>query len=154
MQLAEAMTARGFVPQQLQRTAPHNRLVMIIGMIFFISGWIIQLTNGDYYAYVISLLGLFMIIFWFWWISKKIPQSIYKRENWSWLDGMISAILLSGLCVYILPLPFIDHHILAYSSYPTILLPDFDIVVGCLSICFLLPAYIKKGPAHDHFSER
>lgn len=154
MQLAESMTSRGFVPYQLQSTTPHNRFVIITGMIFFIAGWIVQLSNGNHYAYGLSLLGLFMIIFWFLWISKQIPQSTYKREKWSWLDVIISVIFLSGLCVYIIPLPFIDHQILIYNAYPTIILPDFDIIVGCVSLCFLIPAFINRGPAHDLISKR
>jgi len=154
MQLAEAMTARGFIPHQQQGAIPHNRLVIFGGLVIFISGWIIQLTNGSDYAYGISFLGVAIIVLWFWQISKKIPHSVYKREKWLLLDWVISAIVLVGLCAYLVPSPLINQEILSYNSYPTVLMPDFDIVVGCISFCFLIPAFIKREAAYDNVPKR
>ncbi|MBN1536962.1 MAG: energy-coupling factor transporter transmembrane protein EcfT [Anaerolineales bacterium] len=144
MLLAEAMTARGFIPHSQQQSSLKSRLIIFSGLLVFVSGWLIQLINGNNYALGISLAGVAIIIFWFWWISKNIPQSVYKREEWHVQDWVVSGIVLSALCLYFVPLPFTNLEILSYDPYPTALLPDFDAIIGCASFCFLAPAFYQK----------
>jgi energy-coupling factor transport system permease protein len=144
MLLAEAMTARGFIPHHPQNEDSKNRMVIICGLVIFIAGWIIQLINGYHFAFGISMIGVAIIVFWFWWISRKIPKTEYNREEWRLQDWVISAIILFALCLYFIPLPFIDLQILSYNPYPTIIVPDFDIIIGCGSLCFLSPIFTQK----------
>jgi energy-coupling factor transport system permease protein len=144
MQLAEAMTARGFIPQNPQRVSIYHRPVIFGGLAIFVFGWIMQLIGGNRYAGTISLSGVIIILGWFWWISRSIPQSEYKRESWNLYDGIISGVVVLALCTYILPLPFIDRQILQYNPYPTLPLPDFDLIIGFASLGFLIPAFFQK----------
>ncbi len=144
MQLAEAMTARGFVPHNPHWGTINYRLVILGGLVFFMSGWIIQLITGNQYAFGMSLAGVAIILFWYWWISRKIPQSVYKRENWHLHDWIVSGIVMVTLFVYIFPFPFVDHQILLYNPYPKITLPEFDVVIGCVSLYLFTPVLIQK----------
>lgn len=142
--LAEAMTARGFVFNMAQQQSKKNQFVIIGGLLVFMSGWFLQLKNKNGYALGLSYAGLMVVLFWFWWISRKIPHSNYKREKWYTSDSIISIIEILILGFYILPISFIDRQILLYNPYPRVTLPNFDMMIGVLSLAFLIPGFIKK----------
>ncbi len=144
MQLAEAMTARGFIPHPPNQGSNKHRFILFSGLIIFTFGWILQLIGGNRFSFGISMAGVAVIFWGFWQNGRKIPQSAFKRESWRLQDWFISVAMIFILCSYTLPLSILDHQILQYTPYPTVTLPDFNLLVGLFSLVLLTPAFLQK----------
>lgn len=146
MQLAEAMTARGFAaaPVQTDTASTHSpamilRSGMLAGLLLLATGWLWRLNGGDGFGLVLICSGAFLIIGGLWQQGKKFPRTTFRKELWHPLDSLVLIASLLLLAVFFLPLPFIDHSSLAYSPYPALTLPPFDMIIGLAILALLTP---------------
>lgn len=141
MQLAEAMTARGFAsagdshpvfgtPESAAgRSLPEwlNRLGVVVGMIAVLAGLLLRLVWGSREAGLgLILAGSLLLLAALWSMGRSVRRSTYRPQPWRRPDWLVLAGAGLLLAAYLLPLPWIDRTVLAYSPYPRLSLPAVD----------------------------
>ena len=131
MQLAEAMTARGFaaapaipLPASPARSlSTMMRLGMLAGLLLLAAGWLWRLSGGDGFGLALICAGALLILGGLWWQGRQSPRSSYRKEEWHLQDSLVVACALVLLFV-LLRSP------LDYSPYPVLSLPPFEPLLG------------------------
>ena len=150
MQLAEAMTARGFASQgkqagsMLQRAWP--RLAMLAGLLLLAAGWVLRLAETMNWAAWLALGGgITMIGLGLWATGQRYPRSTYRPPPWRAGDTLTLAGALLVLAVLWLPLPGLGSAARWYTPYPQLALPPFDARLGLALLGLLGPLGGMRG---------
>jgi energy-coupling factor transport system permease protein len=145
MQLAEAMTARGFASKNQARPGEGtiSRVAMMLGLVMVSLGWIIQLSGSGDIGLVLILVGSLVILTGVWALSRKTSHTTYHQQGWSWKDWAGIAVSLAVLAICTLPIPGINHEALYYNPYPTLSVPIFDPLIGMAILGLLLPGLFR-----------
>lgn len=149
LQLAESMEARGFgnvrpvsaARDTLLKSLSVLGLTGILGSTFTLTYFsrLAWLGWGGLGASALLLVGVF------WAQGRRVRRTRYRRERWSWRDGV--AIGASILVLVTLSAVRIAHPpALRYYAY-TALLPPFDPVLGALPLLLAVPTLIGTPPA-------
>lgn len=148
MQIAEAMTARGFTAQSDHKISRVEKGLLPLGLIFIILGWILELSvklpiSGLWLIFsgLILLLALFFIG------GKRVKKTTYAQEDWAQISTWITIFALLLTLAFILPIP--GQATLMYEPYPVVKLPDFSILHGLLTLTFLAPIFFIRKVQHD-----
>jgi energy-coupling factor transport system permease protein len=153
MQLAEAMTARGFARMQagVSRRQFHSRIAMLIGLFLLVTGWILQLSVKDISSIVFIAVGTMCIAGGLWYLGKQSPRSTYHVHTWLRQDWITLAIVVVVLCVCIAPVAMINHQTLFYEPYPKLTLPPFDPWIGLALLGLIFPGVLAlaEAPSED-----
>jgi energy-coupling factor transport system permease protein len=149
MQLAEAMTARGFARMQagVSRRQHHSRIAMLIGMFLLVAGWILQLRAKNISSIVFIALGTMGIAGGLWYLGKQSLRSTYQVHTWLRQDWITLAIVVVVLCVCIAPIAMINHQTLFYEPYPKLTLPPFDPWIGLALLGITFPGVLVLAEA-------
>src|SRR4030065_2679802 len=136
MQLAEAMTARGFASHKLMlgKRQFYPRLSMLLGVILLAAGWVEQLASARGTGWVLILLGAALILMGLWFLGNQSQRTVYHRRGRSWADGvkLIWVAFLLGL--FLLPVPGCGYVSLFCEPYPRLQLPPFNTVLGSVML--------------------
>jgi energy-coupling factor transport system permease protein len=122
MQIAEAMTARGFIAQT-KKADPKRRLFLILSLSLIVLGWLIQLNQPDRrlgWAFLSSgvLIFLFLIVF----TGVKNKRTRYTQEKWHWPSSLVT---MGGfVSVFLFLTPYPGQGSLLYSPYPQLTFPE------------------------------
>lgn len=157
LQLAEAMTARGFSSTG-QRRAEHyrtskkwwdsflrarQRLALLSGLLLLTAGWLLRLAGDAAWAGILLMTCGAVSIGWgLWSLGRQAPRTIYQRETWQRRDSLVMMGALLVLVVYLLPLPGVERDVLWYSPYPSLTLPSFDPWLGIVTLGLLVPGLV------------
>lgn len=140
LQLAEAMTARGFARAESE---PGNaaRFGIVAGLSAVLAGWLMRLLWGlNWPGLSLILGGTALIGGIFWVLGQRSPRSNYRRDRWSMRDGVIiGGTLLPGL-IFLGLIPGIDQGSLRYNTYPLLELPPFALIPALVLLMLLIPA--------------
>jgi energy-coupling factor transport system permease protein len=145
MQLAEAMTARGFA----STAEPHKgkniyaRIAMMFGLVLISIGWILNLAGSSSGGLVLILVGAGLITAGVWRLSRKVNHTTYHRQGWGWQDWLGITVSLVILVICILPIPGINNAVLYYDPYPTLKPPLFDPLIGLAILGLLVPGILR-----------
>ncbi len=144
MQIAEAMTARGFTAQSNRKISRFEKILLPASLIFIIAGWILELSDSlSFPGYWLIVVGIAFLIILFTISGKSVKKTNYSRELWTpastWV--LISTLLLA--VIYILPLP--GNSFLTYDPYPVVKLPVFPILHGVFIMMLFMPLMFWKG---------
>jgi energy-coupling factor transport system permease protein len=144
MQLAEAMTTRGFARMQpeMGRRQYYSRVVLLIGLTLLSLGWILQLSAKEIIGISLIAIGIVCIVGGLWYISKQSPRSTYHRHGWLWKDWITLIIIGFVLSVCLLPLPGLNRQTLFYEPYPMLTMPPFDLWIGLFMLGLLVPGIL------------
>lgn len=149
MQLAEAMTARGFASTSTQVDDTRQRVFMLAGLIILLAGWLLRLNPDRAIPGTIMLVvGILLITAMLYSIGRQTPRTTYSRQSWKIPDTVVLLGALILLLAFLLPLPWIDKTTLAYPVYPILSPPLFDPFIGLAVLGLLLPAafILRKSP--------
>lgn len=144
MQLAEAMTARGFASIKPvsggQQVYP--RISMFLGLVLLALGWIVQLSDAGVSGLALILSGALFILGGLWYLGRQSPRTTYHRQAWGWQDWltMIAATFVLSFCL--LPVPGMIRQTLYYEPYPSLTLPPFSPVLGAAMLGLLTPGLL------------
>ncbi len=145
MQLAEAMTARGFAsakaPSGKYQAIP--RLAMLVGVLLVALGWIAQLAGVGVVGQALIITGAVFIFGGIWYTGKTSPRTAYHRQAWAWQDWLALVISLVVLLACVLPLAVIDGQVLGYEPYPALSLPPFSPLLGIIMLGLLTPGILS-----------
>jgi energy-coupling factor transport system permease protein len=144
LQLAEAMTARGFASagEPGSGATETSRAAIVAGLLALLSGWLLRLVWGrDALGMNLILAGGLLILGALWAVGRRIPRTTYRREPWTTRDWGVVLGAAVVLLVFV-------RTTLYYSPYPTLTLPDFDPVAGLATLGLLGPAFLA-APARS-----
>ncbi len=140
LQLAEAMTARGFAGSDGQAHPTLTRAALVGGLVAVLSGWLLRLLWGQALLGGGLLLGgIILIGATLWWVGRQVPRTIYRPQPWLARDWLVA--LCAGLtaAAFLLPLPGLERASIFYYPYPTLLLPEFNPLIGAATAGLLGP---------------
>ena len=148
MQIAEAMTARGFSSQEEQKTSTFEKILLPFGLLFITLGWILELSPTTYFSgWWLITGGLVMLLGLFFLGGRKVKKTVYAEEPWTTSSTWISIIGLLIILIFLLPIP--GNEMLKYDPYPKFGLPEFPIFQGFATLALILPLFFVKEVAHD-----
>ena len=155
MQLAEAMTARGFASTRPSDGKQHTyaRLGMLIGLAMLAFGWVAQLAGMTVAGWALILVGAVLILGGLWFIGRQSPRTTYHQQKWGWQDWVTLSIALVILLACSLPVVGLDRQSLDYEPYPTLSLPAFSPILGMIILGLIVPGVFvinHRTDAHVH----
>ncbi len=153
MQLAEAMTARGFASGRLAKGGRniYPRLGMVFGLVMLASGWLFQLGGAGAWGLGLIISGALVIIGALLYLGRQSPRAAYHRPDWSWRDWLTVIIAAGVLVLCVLPIPGLDRQALYYEPYPALSLPPFSPVLGLAMLGLIVPGLLVllRNPEPD-----
>lgn len=144
MQLAEAMTARGFASAKPapSRRQIYPRFFMFLGLIVVALGWILQLSNSGLSGIILIVTGSVFILGGIWAIGRLSPRTTYHRSQWIWKDWLTLTIAVVVLLACIVQLTNGNSQMLSFEPYPTISIPLFSPLIGLVMLGLLVPGLL------------
>ncbi|MCS7247531.1 MAG: hypothetical protein NZ840_04730 [Anaerolineales bacterium] len=152
-QLAEVMTARGFLASLSPLTRSNLRAAFLGGFGLVLGGWLSRFWGLP--GWIASLLfwcalALFGALFFL--AMRQVRYTIYRPRRFGVRDGLAigGPSLLSLLLV--LNHLFPERGLLAYTPYPALTLPPFEPLVAFLLLGILSPFLVAVFAGHDSLS--
>jgi energy-coupling factor transport system permease protein len=144
MQLAEAMTARGFASssQETGKRQIFPKVSMLVGVVFLAAGWLMQLSLPSWRGWTLIATGAILILLALWHSGRYSHRTTYHRPPWSWQDILSMVVMTLVLMVFLFPIPGIDRQSLYYDPYPLLTLPPFYPFLGVMLLGLLTPGIL------------
>ncbi|MBX3015062.1 MAG: hypothetical protein KF832_26315 [Caldilineaceae bacterium] len=141
LQLAEALTARGFASAQAQATNLPLRAGLILGLAAVVGGLWLQLVRpGSFLGAPVTGLGATLVLGGLWWIGRRQPHTVYRPAPWRGQDWLVAGAAFGAVGLFLLPT--LDRTTLFYYPYPLLSLPGFSLVHGSATWGLLVPAFV------------
>jgi energy-coupling factor transport system permease protein len=151
MQLAEAMTARGFASTKSltgrQQFSP--RLFMLAGVVLLAVGWLTQLSGTPVSGWVLIFFSAILILGGLWYLGRQSHRTTYHRPEWGWQDWLTMIVTTCIVAICLLPIPGVSRESLYYDPYPKLTMPPFNPVLGLAMLGLLVPGLfvMNRKPA-------
>ncbi len=143
LQLAEAMSARGFAAGTRSNQRIWPRAVLLAGLLLLIAGWLFSLTEElAVWGWGGLLVGACAMSATLWYESHLVQHTTYLEEHWHWQDVFVWGGVLLLFVTYFVPMKWVDRSSLLYPVYPRFTLPGFDPWIGAALLLILLPAWL------------
>jgi energy-coupling factor transport system permease protein len=144
LQLAEAMTARGFASAGQAGESTVARIAIVLGLVALLSGWLLRLVWGrELLGWGLLLLGVTLILGSLWILGRQIPRTAYR--SWPWTKWDSVAVLGAAAVVAAFSVPGFAQPSFYYYPYPALSLPGFDPRMGVALLGLLGPAFLSFG---------
>lgn len=146
LQLAEAMTARGFARDATG--SPYRgraRVALLAGMVALLAGEVLALMPAQQgLGRLMRLAAVGLIIGALWYAGRGIQRTRYRWVAWRRCD---TGVLVLSLGVFVLAQA--RQKVLAYNPYPTLSPPPFDPVLGWIMLGLLAPLFCLQQRRTD-----
>jgi energy-coupling factor transport system permease protein len=142
LQLAEAMTARGFASTNPSAHDAKTRLVMVVGLSLLLGGWLLRLVGGQAtWGLSLLLLGAILIAGTLWVVGRRTPHTVYRPTPWSRRDWRVSLSAALVVAAFLVSWPGFDRSSIFYYPYPILTLPGFNWGLGLTTLGLLGPIW-------------
>lgn len=152
MQIAEAMTARGFSSQSDHKPTNLEKWLLPLALLFIFSGWMMDFLDKAPFSgllLVIPGFGLLMLLFIL--SGKRMGKTSFYRQNWTGAALLITFAAAILILVFLTPVQ--GHQSLLYEPYPHFRFPDLSILhILAVSLLMLPLLFIREVVAHDQHS--
>ncbi|MGE5123120.1 MAG: energy-coupling factor transporter transmembrane component T, partial [Acidobacteriaceae bacterium] len=103
MQLAEAMTARGFGSggAETGRRSIYIRVPLLVGVLLLIAGWLVELGLAPGDGLILVLAGVALILLGLWLFGRNARRTAYHQQKLNWQDGLVILGALVVLAVFL-----------------------------------------------------
>lgn len=155
LQLAEAISARGFVNPTTERYTTSLRLVLVGSLCTVLAGLALQLRSAQpYWPQLLLVIGLLGFAGALWQLGRAQQRTAYRASTLQIEDWLIMASALMTVSVLLFPIPQIDRTSLIFYPYPTLSLPSFTVPMAMATWSLLVPAFVlilqqRKRGSHD-----
>jgi len=140
LQLAEAMTARGFASVTQPRHEIKSQLAVAIGLLLLLSGWLLRLGWEEVWLGTgILLSGITLILVTMGLIGRRVPRTIYRPDKWHWRDSWVVGGLSLSALIFLLPLSILDRSSIFYYPYPSLTWPEWHGLIIAATLGLLSP---------------
>jgi energy-coupling factor transport system permease protein len=140
LQLAEAMTARGFASADQGSQDTASRMAVLMGLVALLGGWLLRLIWGrESLGLGLMLGGAGLILATLWALGRRVPRTTYRSEPWRWRDGAVALGAALALAAFLIP--GIPQESFYYYPYPKLSMPGFDPVMGVATLGLVGPAF-------------
>jgi len=145
LQLAEAMTARGFASTGAATLSHATRGALVVGLILLLAGWLLRLVWGQALLGLL-LLGVSVALIGgaLWWVGRQVPRTVYRPQRQRWPDWAVVLGALLPVLAFWLPWPGLDQSSIFYYPYPALIPPTFHLLLGVATLGLLGPALATK----------
>jgi energy-coupling factor transport system permease protein len=141
MGVAEAMVARGYGSTADSRQPLGVQLLLLIGLLASFVGWMLSFWVG-WPGWLVMAAGIAMIGYLLWYLGRRTPFTRYRTKRMTvWNVGLMATAVLA-VSLLIIPLPILDRATLAYSPYPQLALPGFNVFIGLILLLLIYPAVV------------
>jgi energy-coupling factor transport system permease protein len=143
LQLAEAMTARGFASANEPGYNTATRLAILPGLVLLIGGWLLRLVWG--YAtmgMLLLLVGIALIIGALWHVGRQVSRTSYRPHPWTGADWAVVAGAAVAALAFVVPWPGLDRSSIFFYPYPKLSWPAFQPLLGLTITGLLIPALL------------
>jgi energy-coupling factor transport system permease protein len=149
LQLAEAMTARGFGSGEDQAADIVAKLSIVLGLAALLGGWLLRLAWGrEAWGLGLMLVGTGLVVGALWVVGRRTPRTTYRSEPWTMWDGVALLGATAVTAVFLLPIPGLDRGSFYYYPYPKLSLPRFDPLIGVAILGLLGPTLADVMTTH------
>lgn len=139
LNLAEAMTARGFAGTDVPRHADVTRTAMVVGLAAVLVGWAAQLLGRGNWGVALAVGGIGLVVGGLFFAGKRVPHTTYRRQRWHRRDWLVLATVALPVALAVLPVPGINREALIFYPYPTLTVPAFSPILALASAGLLAP---------------
>jgi len=139
LNLAEAMTARGFAGANIPRHADVTRMGMVFGLGLILLGWATQLLTDLRWGVGAVLAGIALVVAALWVTGNRVPHTTYRRQVWRGRDWLALAAVAIPVGLALLPVPGINREALIFYPYPTLTTPAFSPILALAGAGLLAP---------------
>jgi len=151
LQLAEAMTARGFASTDTQRAnSVQAQGTIIAGLILLLGGWLLRLMWGQaLLGLTVLLTGVGLIGGTVWLAGRQVPRTVYRPQPWARNDW--SVVLGAGVTAmtFLFSWPGLDRSSIFYYPYPTLVWPGFHPILAVATLGLLVPGLLLLRQRND-----
>ncbi len=148
MQIAEAMTARGYTSQSDQKPTRFEKLILPLSLVLILLGWILDLSSLlPFSGWWFILAGLLMLLSLFLISGKRVQKTVYTQEFWSNSSTFITLAAFLAIVIFIFPTP--GSQLLTYDPYPLVKIPGFSILHGFSVLTLISPVLFSKEVSRD-----
>jgi energy-coupling factor transport system permease protein len=148
MGLAEAMVARGYGSTRAADQPVGVRVLLVLGLLGVLVGWAGRMVLPEWSLQVgprqlalgtgVALLGAALVLLALWWAGQDVLYTTYRPRRLNARD--VGVMVAAGLAIGAVFLP----GRLAYSVYPRLSVPPFDLLRGGLLLGLLGPALFRE----------
>jgi len=142
LQLAEAMTARGFAAGD---DAPDGwtRVAALVGLPLALAGLLLRTVWAQgALGLVLLVTGTGLVVVAIVVAGRRHPHTRYRPAAWQLHDWVVTGSALAAAGLWALPLALPEQATLAFSPYPRLLLPGFGPVMGMATWALLAPVVV------------
>ncbi len=144
LQLAEAMTARGFASADETRQDTAPRAAIVVGLIALLGGWLLRLIWGqEILGLGLMLLGVGLIVGALWVVGRRVPRTTYRPQPWTAWDGVV--LVSVAVVVMAFVVPGFAQASFFYYPYPRLSPPGFDPTIAVATLGLLAPAFLARS---------
>ena len=148
MQIAEAMTARGFSAASKKKTPITVALLSIAALLLIITGWLLQLARlVEQLGVILILAGFVLLVIVFFIRGRQTRKTRYREEKWTRLSTAILVAVLSAAAIFLFLTP--GNLSLVYEVYPRALFPPVAFIQSTALLIFLVPLIRLNGSDDD-----
>jgi energy-coupling factor transport system permease protein len=141
LQLAEAMTARGFASVDRPADDTKTRLELILGLLLFLGGWLLRLAwQQEWLGLAMLLLGAGLVVEVLRRVGRRTPRTVYRPESWRLRDWGVAISAAGAALAFLVHLPGLDRSSIFYYPYPALSFPRFDPGLAVAMLGLLAPA--------------
>jgi energy-coupling factor transport system permease protein len=142
LQLAEAMTARGFAAED---DTPDRRTqaAALVGLPLALGGLLLRTVWGQAVGgLLLVVVGAALVIAAIVVAGRRHPHTRYRPAAWRPVDWAVAVSALVAAALWALPLGLPSQATLAFSPYPRLALPAFSPLMGMATWALLAPAVV------------
>jgi energy-coupling factor transport system permease protein len=145
LQLAEAMTARGFASKSAatnEGTPSHDpsaQIGSIFALLLLLAGALLHTMWGrSLWGAFLMLLGTGLLYWVLRRVGRRVQYTVYRKLPWTQRDWMV----VIGAVASIVPLLLLGENVRYYTPYPLVELPRFHPGAGITLLGLMLPALL------------
>ena len=148
LQLAEAMTARGFASANQVSQDITTRAASVTGLAALLSGWLLRLVWArETMGLALMLLGMVLVTGVLWLLGHRTPRTTYRHQPWRGWDGVV--VLSAAVMTMAFIVPGFAQASFFYYPYPLLSMPGFDPTLGVATLGLLTPAFAQRLPKQE-----
>lgn len=151
LNLSETMVARGYGSTGGRDMTPRARLLMPVGLLLALAG-ALRLSWGGPDGWLLVAFGALTVAVAWRDLGRLVVHTRYRPRRPTWADGLVALGAIVALLPLIWPmLPGTGRSLVAYSPYPQLTMPPFNLWVGLGLFGLVVPAVLAltRGPVAE-----